>query len=471
MKAVGRPFSLTRKAVPIDLDSADAFACGQAEPAAETLGPGGGKSGTGHLTSSLTRSVGARAVTLPVTAVTNLMMSHSVVGAVGVSGYAFFTLVTTLPAMLPVTDLGAGAAIVEACARDGSRERTLMRRTVSTAARNLMGAGAVIALAGVVIGLLGLWDRVLGGAAQPESNVAAAAAAVLYGCTMPLGVGRAVLVAVNRNDVAFLMQGAGSVLQVALVMAAAAMGASTAVFICVAFFSQLLTGLVSMVVTGRLTGIPLLLLVIRSARHKSTSQIAFAQLAVPMTVITAATVAAYGTDRLVLSHLDDANAVAQYSAGAQFFAPATSLLAAAALPLWALFAQRRQAASSARGHLTRLTVYFAMGSLVVGAGMVILGPSLGTWMLHGQVRVGTDLMAAFAALLFVRAVSYPANMWLTDASGLRFQAIAFSLMAVANLALSIQLAHLGAHGPVLGSVLSYTAIVLVPSLIRAHRQA
>ncbi|MBN0048822.1 hypothetical protein JS756_33025 [Streptomyces actuosus] len=470
MKAADQPFGLTRKAAPVGLDAADTPACGGLEPAADTPGQGGGKSGA-RLISSLTRSVGARAVTLPVTAVTNLVMSHSVVGAVGVSGYAFFTLVTTLPAMLPVTDLGAGAAIVEACARDQSRERTLVRRTVSTAARNLLGAGVAIALAGVALGLLGMWDRVLGSAAQPGSNVVAAVAAVLYGCSVPLGVGRAVLLAVNRNDVAFLLLGAGSVLQSALVMAAASVGASTAVFICAAFFSQLLTGLVSMVVTGRLTGLPLLRLVVRSARHSSSSQIPFAQLAVPMTVITAATVVAYGTDRLVLSHMDDANAVAQYSAGAQFFSPATSLLAAAALPLWALFAQRRQAEGSARKHLARLTVYFALGGLVMGAGLIVVGPVLGSWMLHGQVRVGTDLMAAFAALLFVRAASYPANMWSTDASGLRFQAIAFSLMTVANIALSIPLAQLGAHGPVIGSVLSYTFVVLVPSLIRAHRRA
>ncbi|MGW2854149.1 hypothetical protein ACWDAZ_19710, partial [Streptomyces sp. NPDC001215] len=66
-------------------------------------------------------------MTLPVTAVTNLALAHTVVGAVGVPGYAQFALVTTLPAVLPLTDLGAGAAITEAVAHDTSRERRLVR--------------------------------------------------------------------------------------------------------------------------------------------------------------------------------------------------------------------------------------------------------------------------------------------------------------------------------------------------------
>jgi O-antigen/teichoic acid export membrane protein len=189
-----------------------------------------------------------------------------------------------------------------------------------------------------------------------------------------------------------------------------------------------------------------------------------------MTVVTAATAVAYATDRLVLSHTADAAAVAGYSAGAQFFAPASSLLGAAGLPLWAVFARRRRSPGVPRRELARFTGCFAAGGLVVGAGIVVLGPLAGTWMMHGRIQVGTGLMAAFAALLFVQAVACPATMWSTDAAGLRFQAITFSLMAAVNLAVSIPLARLGAEGPVIGSVASYAAFVLVPTLFRAFRR-
>jgi hypothetical protein len=77
-------------------------------------------------------------------------------------------------------------------------------------------------------------------------------------------------------------------------------------------------------------------------------------------------------------------------------------------------------------------------------------------------------MLAFGALLFVQAVDYPASMWLTDAPGLRFQAIRAVTMTAVNLALSIPLARLlGAPGPVIGSCAAYAVTVAVPTVRKA----
>ncbi|MDU8997258.1 MULTISPECIES: lipopolysaccharide biosynthesis protein [Streptomyces] len=455
-----------------DLSPARQSSTVSAAPVPAARGQGGTPAGSRpRFLGAVTRSVGARAVTLPVTAVTNLVLARTVVGAVGVPGYALFALVTTLPAMLPVTDLGAGAAITEAVARDTSRQRRLVRGAVVSSARNLMCTGAVIAAVGVTLALFGMWGGLLGEAAQPGSDLTVAVASVLFGCSMPLGLSRSVLLAVNRNDVAFLLQGAGSVLLLALVLLAAGLAPSTGVFVSAAFFSQCIVNAFGAVLASRYLGMPLLRMTLGSIREGALKDRApIAHLALPMTVITAAMAVAYSTDRLVLSHTADATAVAAYSAGAQFFTPASSLLSAAGLPLWALFARRRRTPGAPRCQLARLTGYFAAGSLIVGGGIVVLGPLAGTWMMHQRVQVGTDLMIAFAMLLFVQAVAYPANMWSTDAAGLRFQAIAFSLMAVVNLAVSIPLARLGPEGPVIGSVLSYSAIVLVPALLRTFRR-
>ncbi|MER5405503.1 hypothetical protein [Streptomyces sp. NPDC002769] len=415
--------------------------------------------------------MGARVVTLPVSAVTNLALAHTVVGAVGVPGYAQFTLVATLPAVLPLTDLGAGAAITEAVARDTSHDQRLVRGTVLSSARNLMCAGAVIAVTGVTLALFGTWEALLGEAAQPSSDLTLAVASVLFGCSMPLGLSRSVLLAVNRNDIAFLLQGAGSVLLFALVLLAASLGAPTGAFVSAVFLSQCLVNAAGGVLAGRVLGMPLLRTTLGSVRASAwKDRASIAHLALPMTVVTAATAVAYATDRLVLSHTADAAAVAGYSAGAQFFAPASSLLGAAGLPLWAMFARQQRSPGAPKRELAWFTGCFAAGGVVVGVGIVLLGPVAGTWMMHGQIRVGTGLMAAFAALLFVQAVACPATMWSMDAAGLRFQAITFSLMATVNLAVSIPLARLGAEGPVIGSVACYTAFVLVPTLFRAFRR-
>ncbi|MFI9649180.1 lipopolysaccharide biosynthesis protein [Streptomyces sp. NPDC052040] len=439
-------------------------------PAARTP-EGGDGAPRPRFAGAVVRSVVARAVTLPVTAVTNLALAHTVVGAVGVPGYAQFALVTTLPAVLPLTDLGAGAAITEAVARDTSPERRLVRGAVLAAARNLMCAGAVVAVLGVTLALFGMWDTLLGRGAQQGSDATVALAAVLFGCSMPLGLSRSVLLAVNRNDVAFLLQGAGSALLFALVLGAARLGAPTGAFVAVAFASQCLVSAAGGVLAGRYLGMPLLGMTMGSVRASAVrDRTPIAHLALPMAVVTAATAVAYATDRLVLSHTADASAVAGYSAGAQFFAPASSLLGAAGLPLWALFARRRRSPGTPRRQLVAFTAWFAAGGLAVGAGITVLGPLAGTWMMHERIRVGTGLMAAFAALLFVQAVAYPSTMWATDAAGLRFQAVVCSLMAAVNLAVSIPLARLGAAGPVIGSVASYAVFVLVPTLFRAFRR-
>ncbi|MEU2154385.1 hypothetical protein ABZ532_05065 [Streptomyces sp. NPDC019396] len=409
---------------------------------------------------------------MPVTALATLVMAHTVVGAVGVPGYALFALMTTLPSVLPLTDLGAGAAIVQAIPRDQSPDRTLLWGTVLSAAHNLMCAAALIAFTGVMVALFGVSGVLLGDAAQPGSDLAFALAAVLFACSMPLGLSRSILMAVNRNQTAFLMQAGGSVLLLLLVLAAAATAAPLPVFIGAFFFSQCVVGALSVVIAGRYLGMPLMAIILGSIRTRERERRKpIGHLAMPMTIVTAASAVAYATDRLVLSHSADAAAVAGYSAGAQFFAPASSLLSAAGLPLWALFAERRSAAGTPRGDLVRLLVLFGAGGLAVGAVITLLGPVAGSWMMHEQLRVGTGLMVAFAALLFVQAVSYPAVIWLTDEAGLRFQATAFSLMAVVNLAVSIPLARWGAVGPVLGSVASFTALVAVPAIVRALRRA
>ncbi|MFC3573661.1 lipopolysaccharide biosynthesis protein [Streptomyces yaanensis] len=411
-------------------------------------------------------------MTLPVGAVTNLALIHTVVGAVGVSGYAVFALVTTLPTMLPATDLGAGAALTEAVARDSSRERRLVRGTVLSSARNLMCAGAAIAAAGIIMALFGMWDRVLGDAAQPGSDLTVAVASVLFGCSLPLGLSRSVLLAVNRNEVTFLLQGAGCVLQFGLVLLAVGLGAPTGGLVCAAFLSQCLVNAVGAVIAGRCVGMPLLAMIARSVRERALKERApIAHLAVPTSITTAAAVVALCTDRLVLSHVAGPTAVAVYSAGEQFFGPASSLLTAAGLPLWALFARRRQSSGAPRRQLAKLTAAFAAAGLVLGIAIVVFGVVAGTWMMHGRIRVGTDLMVAFATLLFVQAVAIPAAMWTMDAAGLRFKAITYSLMAVVNLVGSIFLARLGAEGPIIASVVSYAALVLVPTLLRAFRRA
>lgn len=414
------------------------------------------------------RSVGAKAVTLPIAAIATLVSARAVVDSLGVSGYALFTLAATLPAILPVGDFGAGAAIVEAVARSRDGDQGLLRRAITSGARTLMCAAGLVAALGIVPACFGTWTPLLGRAAMPGTEASVAVAFTLFGCCLPLNLGRSILIALSRTHLAVLVQGVGSVFALILFLGAAAARASVVTFVASGFLAQCLVGIVCLWWAGRILRLPLLSIVVGSVRSQQAGM-RIRHLAVPMAVINAGSACAYSTDRLVLSHLSDPATVAVYSSGAQLFAPAVGLIGVAGLPLWALFARQRETLDQpSRRDLVRLTAYFAAGGLIIGMGLILLGPGVSSWMMHDQIRASVDLMTAFATLLFVQAAYYPVGTWLTDAAGLRFQAIRVGVMAAVNLALSVPLALLvGAPGPVIGSVIAFTVIVLVPGLRRS----
>jgi O-antigen/teichoic acid export membrane protein len=420
---------------------------------------------------SLGRTLGAKAVSLPVAGVTTLLATRTVVDSLGVSGYALFALATTLPALVP-SDIGTLSAIVNAMAESREADFTPFRRTIVSTARLLTFAGAFSAVVGIAPACLGAWSSLLGHRTQPGSDAAVAVAFLLFGCNLPLSLGISTLIALNRTHLAMLVQMAGSLLSLGLIQFTAIAYATTASFVASRLLGQCLAGAVCLWLAGRCLGVPVFGLVAGSVlpRHPGTY---IRHLVGPAAVVNFCFAVAYSTDRLVLSHAAGDRAVAAYSAGANLFTPATALVSATGLPLWSLFARQRDAADrSSRADVARLTRYFTTGGVILGAGLVLLGPAIGGWMTHGQAEVDLELMTAFAALLTVQAACQPVGMWLTDAAGLRFQARRAGVMAAVNLALSIPLAHLiGAPGPVVGSLIALTVIVFVPNYRRAGRSS
>ncbi|WP_225097426.1 lipopolysaccharide biosynthesis protein [Streptomyces sp. CoH27] len=411
-------------------------------------------------------------MSLPVTAVSTLVATRTVVDALGPTGFAFFALVTTLPMLLPLNDLGTGAAIVEAMGKGNADHHRDLRGTIITSARLLSCTGIVSALVGVVPACFGAWSTVLNSGAQRSGELCVAVAFTLFGCSLPLNVGNSVLIALNRTHTALLFQMLGSVLTLGFIVLSGAVHAPSMAFIVSGFAAQCLVGAACLLWAGRILGLPLLGMVLGSldTRHTPTR---IWHLAGPMAAINVALAVAYATDRLVLVHVADSDAVAAYSAGARLFAPAVALASATGLPLWTIFARQRGTSGPPHAsHVARLTLYFAAGGAILGAGLIFFGPAVASWMLHGKVDVGTGLMAAFAALLLVQSAAYPASMWLTDAAGLKYQAQRAGVMALVNLGLSIVLArHLGASGPVIGSVIAAMTCLFLPNFRRSMSHA
>ncbi|WNZ11721.1 hypothetical protein [Streptomyces sp. 11x1] len=405
------------------------------------------------------RSLTAKAVVLVLGGAATLLSARSVVETLGIAGYALVALVSTLPTLLAVCDLGVGAAVIDAFS---SRDREHMLRTITAGARTLLCAGSAIAVCGVLTAVSGATDSLLDSASGADVASCIAVVAVLFGCSLPLSLGGSVLAGLGRYHFAVLLQGAGTVLALTVVLLGAAYNAPPAVFVASVLVGQCAAGAASLLLAGRMLSLRLLRVVLFPLRRSPGTRIM--QLAGPMAVIKVTSAVAYGADRLVLSSVAHPVAVAVYSAGAQLYAPASALVAAAALPLWRMFSRHRRTSPQApRRQLLQLTAYFTAGGLAISVLLVTAGPTVANWMLHDRAAVGPGLMAAFSALLLTHAVNYPVAMWFSDPAGLRFQAVRASLMAVVNLAVSIPLAYfMGPAGPVLASAGAHFLCVTVP---------
>jgi hypothetical protein len=110
----------------------------------------------------------------------------------------------------------------------------------------------------------------------------------------------------------------------------------------------------------------------------------------------------------------------------------------------------------------------------VAAGLALAVSLASGWLADlasgGRIHLGLPLVAAFSLFLVVQAMKYPLGMYMTDARGLRYQAIMIVTMLPVNLAVSIALARqLGAVGPILGSVIGVLLFQVAASWIFVSR--
>ena len=117
-----------------------------------------------------------------------------------------------------------------------------------------------------------------------------------------------------------------------------------------------------------------------------------------------------------------------------------------------VFARAREKAPRARSPL-QMALGFATVAVVLAAVVSAASGLLAELASGGRISLSTPLVAAFSALLVVQAAKYPLGMYMTDARGLRYQAVMVVAMLPVNVAISVLLAReLGAVGPVVGSV-------------------
>ncbi|GAA4359787.1 oligosaccharide flippase family protein [Angustibacter luteus] len=419
----------------------------------------------------LIRSGGTRMAVLPISAVIGIFNTRIIIEHYGEASYAQYGLLVGIGALLPWADLGISAAIMNVIggSHDPSRD-SKVHGVLVTCIRILCGSMVTICAVSVGISVLGLWPTIFGEGLQPGGGaVAAAVCLALLGIGMPFGIGQRILAGMGKNHVGLALLGLQAPVTLVTLLILTHWHVPAGNFVAVIpYGTAVLIALIATVLGGRMIA-PMLGRSVRSAPHVRTERGGEVfSVAWPMLVQMIALPIAMQTDRIVLSHLSGTTSLAQYNLASQIYSPVWAVVSAAGFTLWPVFARER-----ARGrHASPMSISLVFG---VAAALVCLGLSLASPLLSqvatgGTIHLPVSLLVAYSLFMICQAVKYPLGMYMTDARGLRYQAVMICLLLPVNLGLSIWLTGLiGPSGPIIGSAVGVLLFQVIANVVYVRR--
>ena len=416
------------------------------------------------------RAMGVRVVTLPVQAIAGALTTYLCVRSVGVEAYATVGLLLGLQGFSGFLNLGTSAALSTAVGEAPVRRDDTLARTFVTSLRSVVPVSAVAVVLAVVLAMTGAWPSILG-RGRPDLLTAGALVVVIgLALAQPMGLQQAVLMSSGRTGLAIIGGTSGAVLALAGTAAAAAVGAPAIWFVFVPTLCQLTGMMVWSAAARKIIGMSLLGL-IRAAMDRSYKGVRIRLQSTPALVMWIFLPLAYETDRIVLGHCSTSPQLASYNVAAQVFAPVLSIVTLGTASLWGYYSKRRiEGSLPSQRAFVQASVALAGVGLFLGIAYVVVMPGLGQLVTGRRVSISGGLVLAFALLMVVQSFHQPSAMLQTDVAGLRFNAVAVTVMTLLNIPLSISLAgSLGATGPVLASALSLTTALAIPSFVRGWR--
>jgi O-antigen/teichoic acid export membrane protein len=411
---------------------------------------------------ALARSALARAASFVPTALATLFTSHLIISEYGINTFDNFAVVLALIFLIPLSDLGVGAAVTSALALDGPGSSSA-ERTVLTSARVLAVSTAATASAAALVTALHLWPTILGAAAGP--NLWCGAAVVIYALSFVPGLGQSMLLGVQKNHVSVVVQMFFNPIIAVLVGAVVLTGRSPHLVILMPCVALVLINLIASRVAAKATGISWPRITRRLTRPDRYPGARIRAMSGPVLLISLATPIALQSDRLVLSHVSTARDVAQYSLGMQIFAPALALLAATAQPLWPIYASARNRGE--RGpKVLRTVLLFGAASAALGLTLAALVGPISRLVAGSNAPVSGLLAIAGTLVVLTSGLAYPVAMSLMDPDGVRIVVACTVAALPLNIGLSIVLArHLGAPGPLFATAAVGLVVQVVPALL------
>jgi O-antigen/teichoic acid export membrane protein len=417
---------------------------------------------------NMLKVVGARGFTMVVGLICGFLTTGLVIRDAGVETYAFYSFLIAIPALVPFTDLGAGAALVNRIA--GSKkpdDDDDVRRTMLSIVRIMLGSAAALAVINATLYLTGGWSLVLGSVASIEHAESVAFLCVmLFALSVPFSIGARIFLGLEKQHRLVLLQGIQSPLTLGLVFltTTVAPGTSGAYLSASAYISLALVAIVGLLGASRFLPRSIRWTAANLARVRGVKGTRVMDIGLPLLVQTIASPVASQLGRFILAQTVTAQQLAVYGMAAQVFFALQGVIAMAGMTLWPVFA--RQRANGERARPFAISAMFAGGAAVCAFIVCVASGPFFALISNGEVVVPWSVLIAFSAVLIVQAALYPLGMYLMDKDGARFQTVPVLVMVVVNIGLSVVLAPaLGVVGPIIATAVATFTCQVVPFAI------
>lgn len=408
------------------------------------------------------RAAVARIFSYVPTAIATLATSRLVIHHYGVDAFNAFSLVLSLIFLIPLNNLGVGASITNAYASEGP-DSDHSRRVTVTAARVLAVSSTCTAFAATGLGAFGLWPKLIGHASGP--NLYAAIAMVIYASSFLPGLGQSMLLGVHRTHVTVIVQTFFTPIILLGTIGIIAAGWSGSALMLLPPASLVAVNVITAAFASRDTGVHWSFVFRRLPFRRAYPGASIRALTGPVLIFTLSNPIALQSDRIVLSHVSDAHAVAAYSLMMQIFGPVITLVGASAQPLWPIYAKAR-AEGKPGPKLARVLFVFCGAAFVIGLMLAAISNPVAKVISGHQIDLGHLLPVTGVLAAVTAGLSFPIAMSLMHPAGARIVGALALIALPTNLVLSVILAKAwGAAGPLLATVIVGVCIQAIPGLL------
>jgi O-antigen/teichoic acid export membrane protein len=397
-----------------------------------------------------------------------LLLVPFVDDAIGSDGLGLWLLLVSAVNLVGFSDLGIGNGVLNAVARaDGEGAPDQVREAISSGFFTLLGVAVGLGVMGFAIGSQVDWAGLLGvddPALADQVGPAVAAFAICVLASLPFSIAQRVHIGLQESWLASGWIAVGAVASIVAVLAAIAADRGLTALVAAALGGPLLAGIgnsADLFLRRRPDLRPTVGAVTRRAAREITSSGAL------FFVLSVAIAVGYQADGVVISHYLGPAAVATYGVAFRFFMLAPTLLGFVVTPLWPAYreALTRGDVAWVRSTFKRSLQLGLIVTVPPSLLLIAMGPAVTGWV-SDVAEPSTSLLLGLAAWAVVTGISGPLAMFLNGAHLIRWQAIAASVMAAANIALSIVLVQeVGIAGPVWASVATQIVCINAPALL------